>query len=342
MGELTFNGLRDRLSQGKIGGNYFLKAEDSFLRDEAIDLLTLAHLDDGSADFDLDLIDGEGVGAETLASRLETPPLLSPHRVVVIRSAQSLTPSARAVVERAVQGASSGRVLIVSAELPKSSKAKFYNVLQKNCTVVSLRAPRPSELPGWLVTRAQAAYGVKFDTAAAQLLAQGIGARLGILARELDKLVTYVSPRSEIGVEEVRAAAGALPQVDRWEWVDRALDREFESAVTDVPALLDTGENAVGLISALSEAFLRVGLARAGDTKLAEVLKRDGSYGYLRWKIPVYARQARGWTEAEIDSALAELLRADRLVKSGGLTDRAALQEVLLRIAVFASQGRRN
>ena len=67
-----------------------------------------------------------------------------------------------------------------------------------------------------------------------------------------------------------------------------------------------------------------------------------GCYGYLRWKIPVYARQARGWTEAEIDSALAELLRADRLVKSGGLTDRAALQEVLLFIAVFASQGGRN
>ncbi len=65
---------------------------------------------------------------------------------------------------------------------------------------------------------------------------------------------------------------------------------------------------------------------------LTRVLKRDGSYGHLRWKVRVYAKQSRSWRPEEIGIALEELLRADRLIKSGGLSDRAALEEALWRM----------
>jgi DNA polymerase-3 subunit delta len=176
---------------------------------------------------------------------------------------------------------------------------------------------------------------------AAQLLAAAIGIRLGVLARELEKLVSYVEPAKKIGLAEVRAAVGALPQVDRWSWIDKVAERRIGSAVAELPELLDSGESAVGIIGWLSESLIRVGLARAGEGVLVKVLKRDGSYGNLSWKVRTYVQQARHWTEAEIAGALEELLRADRLIKSGGLSERAALEEALLRIgAGDGSRGR--
>jgi DNA polymerase-3 subunit delta len=340
MGELTYDQLSDRVAKGKLGGNYFLHTEDPFLRDEAIALLTGVHLDGGSADFDLDQISGDDVDAAALASLLDTPPMLSTYRVLVIRGAQGLTASSRAVVERAVSQQVEGRVLVVAAEIPRRSKAKFYDVLRKACSTVSLRAPRSSELPGWLAKRAQALHGVELEMPAAQLMATGIGGRLGVLAQELEKLVNYVEPRKRIGLEEVRASVGALPQVDRWQWIDKVAERRIGPALDELPALLDSGESPVALIGAVSETLIRVGLAVEGEGVLVRVLKRDGSFKNLSWKIRAYVQQARHWTAGAIADALEELFRADRLIKSGGLSARQALEEALLRIEALGANGK--
>jgi len=341
MGELTYDQLSDRLARGKLGGSYFLETEDPFLRDEAIAAIVEAHLEGGSPDFDLDQISGDDADPSSLASLLQTPPMISRYRVVVIRAAQGLTPSSRSVVEEAVRHPVDGRVLVVAAEIPRGSKAKFYTTLAQSCTTLALATPGISEVPGWLARRAKAVHGVVLEMPAAQLLAAGIGARLGVLAQELEKVVTFVDPEKKIGVEEIRASVGALPQVDRWQWIDKVAERRIAAAVAELSDLIDSGESVVGLIGALSEALVRVGLALDGESTLVQVLKRDRNYGYLKWKVRVYAQQARRWTESEIETALGELLRADRLIKSGGLSDRAALEEALLRIGAGGDSGSR-
>lgn len=342
MGQLTYDQLGERLAKGGLGGSFFLKAEDEFLRDEAIDLIVREHLQGGSPDFDLDQVNGEDVDPAGLASLLETPPMISRFRVVVVRDGQGLGRGARTVVEDAARRGADWRVMVIAARIPRGSKAKFYDVLSRFCTTVSLSTPRPAELAGWLARRAKRHHGVTLDMEAAQLLAAAIGNRLGVLAQEIEKTVTFVEPRTRIGVEDVRAVVGALPQVDRWKWIDKVAERRFDEAVDELPLLLDSGEWAVGLISALGEALIRIGLAKGGQGALVSALKRDSSYRNLSWKVRVWMDQARGWSGEEIDRALAELLRADRLIKSGGLADRAALEEALLRIAMVGEgAGRR-
>ena len=335
MRELTYDQLAERLAKGKLGGGYFLKSDEPYLRDQAIKLLIEAHLEDGSSDFDLDQTSGDDADAAGLAALLATPPMLSSYRVTVVREAQGLTQKARAVVEEAVSQPVSNRVIIVAAQIPRGSKAKFYDLLKQHCTTVSLRAPSPAELAGWLAKQAKAIHGIEMDMPAAQLLASGIGTRLGVLVQELEKLASLVNVEKRITVQNVRAAVGALPQVNRWEWIDRVAERRIGPALAELPDLLDSGESAVGLIGALSEALIRVGLAREGENTLVAVLKRDGSYGNLSWKLRAYRQQSRSWDAPALAAALAELLRADGLIKSGGLSDRAALEEALLRIGAL-------
>lgn len=333
MGDLTYGQLRERVAGGRLDRHYFLKTKDPLLCDEAIRLLADAHLPETARGFDLDQVSGDAVEAEALASILETPPLLSPRRVAVVRDAQRLSPSARRVLEESLQRPVDGRVIIVAAEIPRGSRAKFYRRLADCCRVVSLDPPKSSQLPGWLVRRAREVHGLELEVEAARRMVAALGDRLGVLAQELEKLATYAADRDRVTLQDVERVVGVVPGTDRWSWVDAVMDRQFSRAIDELPGLLDGGESAIGLIIALGESLLRVGLAGEGREALVDALKRDGSYGYLKWKIRIYERQAAGWSVDAIDRALEELLRADRLIKSGGLADRVALEEAVLRIA---------
>jgi DNA polymerase III delta subunit len=74
---------------------------------------------------------------------------------------------------------------------------------------------------------------------------------------------------------------------------------------------------------------VRVGLALAGGR---EMLERELK-GYQRWQANKIAAAAKLWTPDDVDLALAEMLRSDRLLKSASLTDRQAIEELLLRLA---------
>lgn len=331
--DLTLTQLRSKLGKGLRGGLFYLHGSEAFLKGEAVGWIVDAHLDAADRDFNLDVFRGDTASADALAGALATPPAFAPHRVVVVRDAQELAPSARSALESALDRLPADVALVVTAEVPKGSKAKFYDRLKGAGVAVRAEPPAESALPGWLMERARKAHGLELDPAAAQLLASFLGRSLGVLTEELAKLADYVAPRTRIEAEDVRAAVGALPQVTRWDWIDLVLDRRFDRAIPLLRPLFDGGESGVALVAALGEALLRVGLAGSGDDALARAIKREGAWRYLAWKIPAYRSFASGWPPAVVERAIEDCLRTDRLLKSGGLDETALVEELLLRLA---------
>src|SRR5690606_16046476 len=129
--------------------------------------------------------------------------------------------------------------------------------------------------------------------------------------------------------DDVRAVGGYIPRVDRWGWFDRIGERKFSRAIQELPDLLDSGENAVGLVIGMTSHLLKLGLAVAGGAPGLERALRPNQ----RWLTKRLIPQARRWTADEIDLVLEELLRADRLLKSASLTEKQAMEELLLRLA---------
>ena len=335
--DLSLAQLRTKLRKGLRGGSFYLHGADDFLRAEAMDLILEAHLAAAEASFNLDTFRGDAVSAEALAAALATPPVLASYRVVVLRDAQQLNPSTRTALESVLERVPPDVAFVVTADPPKGSKAKFYDRLKRAGVAVRCESPPESALPGWLMERARAAHGVELDPAAAALLSSYLGRALGPLAEELRKLTDYVSPRTRIEADDVRAVVGALPQMTRYEWVDLVLDREMERALGALRPLLDGGESGVGLVNVLGEAFLKVGLAGAGGDALAEAIRRQGAWRYLAWKVPAYRAWSKAWPRRAVERALDECLRTDRLLKSGGLTEVALVEELVLRLLAEAA-----
>lgn len=324
------------LSTRPVSAAFFLHGEEEHLRGEMVDRVVDTFLDPATRDFNFDQLRGAETSPEALASILGTPPMMAEHRVVIVRDVQGLAPKAREVVESVVAAPPPGLVLVLIGQIPSGSKAKFYTVLQRMAASVEFSPVDLNDLPGLLIERAREIHDLELGLDGARALVSAIGASLGILASELEKLASYVGDRKEVTLEDVRAVAGYLPRVDRWAWFDLIMERRFPEALRLLPDLLESGESGVGLIIGMAGQLLRVGVAVAGGREALERELRQ----YQRWMAGRIVAASRLWTLDEIDLAAAEMLRSDRLLKSASMSDRQAMEELLLRLLGRLAEGR--
>lgn len=320
--------LARQLREGVKGGVYFLVGEEEHLRDTAAREVIAAHLDPATRDFNFDDVRGPDVTPETLGSLIGTPPMMAEWRVVVVRDAQALAVSAaaRSILEATTQRPPPGLALVLVADTG-SSKAKIWGTLKKRATAVEFPRLTEADLPGWLLSWAEAA-GVALEVDAARALAAAVGTDLAAAIREMEKLTDYVGERKTITREDVVAVVGAIPRQDRWAWMDMVAERRLDQARRALPVLLDTGDTGVGLVIGLANQFVRIGLFLAGGR---DALNRHLP-GNQKWLARKIEPQARRWRADEVDRILDHLRRADRLLKSAPLTQLQVMEELLLRM----------
>jgi DNA polymerase-3 subunit delta len=321
--------LSRSLAAGERGGVYFLFGDEEFLKEEAASRIVGAHLDDATREFNLDQIHGSEGTVESLASILQTPPLMAPWRVVVVREAQALagSPRARGVIEALLEREVPGLVLVLIGQIPERSRAQFYEVLKQKARAVEFAPLTSGDLPGWLMARS-AARAVELEPDAARALVAAIGSEIGVLERELAKLQDFVGERRQIGLADVEAAVGQITRQNRWDWFDLVGDGRLAEARAALPVLFDARESGVGLVLGLGTHFLRLAIAAAGGERALQ----NELPPHQRWLASRLARQARRWTPERLGSALDDLLRADRLLKSASLDEEQILEELLLRL----------
>lgn len=320
---------RRRRGADAKGGVFLLEGDEEFLKEEAAQALIDAHIDPATRDFNLDILRGPDLEPDTLLSICHTPPMMAEWRVVVVRDAQALAANARtrAALDTLLTKHVPGLALLLLAQLPDRNRAKTWDAVARSATVLRFPRPAAEELPDWAIARA-AEDGITLEAQAARALAAAVGAELGVLIRELDKLRDYVGERNRITRADVEALVGHIPHVTRWDWFDTVGSGKLDQARRDLPALLNAGESGVGLVIGLGTHMLRVAIAVSGGERALS----DALPPHQRWLARRIAQQARAWSVESMHGALDDLLRADRLLKSAPLTDWQIMEELMLRL----------
>lgn len=317
------------LASGKLGGVYFLFGEEEYLKEELATSIVAAHLDPATRDFNFDQIRGSDTTPEALASVIATPPMMAEWRVVVVRDAQALAASARtrSILEDTLEQQLPGLALILIATLPAGAKAQIYEKLKKQANAVALPLLNAADIPGWLMERARID-GFELQAKAAQAMATAMGAELGVLRQELKKLCEFTGDRKQITLTDVTEVVGSVPRQNRWEWFDMLGERRFAEARAALSILLDSGETGVGLVIGMGSHFIRLGILASGGEKALEAALPP----HQKWLANRLGRQARLWKVQQLEEALDQLLRADRLLKSSNLGELPVLEEFILRL----------
>jgi DNA polymerase III subunit delta len=323
--------LRSRLGK-EPGGVFYLHGSDAFRREEAARTLVESHLDPSTRDFNLDVLRGSEIDAETLASVLGTPPMMAEWRVVLLRETEALASSARTreMVLEAARTPPPGLALVLLCTVPERSSARFYRDLAKLARAMEFREIKADDVPGWLMDRARSHHDRELEEPAARALAQAVGPDLAYLTRELEKLDALAQDGEPLTAAHVAATGTRIPRQDRWQWFDRVGEKRFREALDGLEVLLQHGESGVGLTLGLATHLLRLGVAvDGGPGSLESVLPP-----HQKWLSRRYGAQARHWSGPEVAEAVQDLLEVDRLLKASTFSDRHLLESwVLKRLA---------
>ncbi|MFN9577461.1 MAG: DNA polymerase III subunit delta [Gemmatimonadota bacterium] len=303
---------------------YHFLGDDDFRKDEAVRRVMDAELEPSLRDFNLEQRRGGDLDPATLASLLDTPPMMSDRRVVVVREADGLRKGAREALARYCAKPAPDTVLVLVS--PAGAKAE--KGFAEGAVAVAFDALGEDDVEKWLAKRAKA-LGTAIEGPAASLLQSFAGNDLALLAQELEKLAAYTNG-APIGVAAVEAVVGVRPGHSMADLLDAVARRDAAAAVTLVPGVLAQPKTtAVQVVMALASQTLALGYLAArraegvGPGQLERetwgLLKGSGAYTGRPWPEAVSAwghAAAKGWWSAEAaERALPALLEADLALK---------------------------
>jgi DNA polymerase-3 subunit delta len=340
--------LRSAVKSGSFAPAYYFHGDDDYLKEEEVRRTVDAAIDAAARDFNFELLRGGDVDAETLGTAVSTPPMMAERRAVVVRDVSALKKDARAMLDRYLARPADDLLLILVA----SAGVKADKGLSGATASLEFKPLTGDRVPKWIAYYADHELKTTITDGAVALLQDAVGADLGQLKVELDKLASYASgaPINEVAVS---AVVGVRPGETTGDFLDAVGRRDAAAALAMLPAVLQQPKGgAVPLVIALTVQTLGIGWAQSarergtGEGKLSgelfNLLKETGVYPWRAWGefVSTCARASAQWSPRAIDHALDALLAADAGLKGSRVSSDEQLMSTLV-LTLCGSAGRR-
>jgi DNA polymerase III subunit delta len=304
---------------------YYLFGDDDFRKDDAVAAVIATAVDPGVRDFNVDVRRGNEIDAETLGAFLDTPPMMSDRRVVVVRDVAALKKDARSALDRYLDRPARDTVVLLVA----TAGGKADKVLADVASAIEFAPLRGDKLGDWIAARVKKVEAA-ITPEAVVLLQDSIGEDIGQLAIEIDKLASYAQGQGRDTIDE--DAVAAIVGVTKEETLGRLLDcvaeRDARNALAVLPRVLALPKTTgVQIVMALTTQTLALahGLAThaRGPGEYFGLLKETGPYLGRAWgeAVNTFVRSASAWTPPALDRALDALLAADHALKESRVSD---------------------
>jgi DNA polymerase III subunit delta len=319
---------------------YYVYGADDFLKDDAVRQLIAAVVDPATRDFNLEVRRGAEIDAGTLASLLDTPPMMADRRMVVIRDVGALKKDARGALDLYLTRPAPETVLVLIAS---GADGKADKKLEDVATIaVGFDALNDERVPKWIEHQV-AELGAVIDPRAVTLLHEAVGNDLPALMSELDKLVSYAAG-APIDERAVAAIVGIRNGETIGDLLDAVLERDASRALALLPHVLEQPKmGAVPIVMTMGTQFIAVAWARARRdagtpmgqmyNELFNFLKESrGAFVGRAWgdAVKSWTRGVERWTTPQLERALGFLLVADAALKESRVSSEEQVVATLI------------
>ena len=327
---MTYAALRERIRKQKFDPAYFLHGDNQFLVDELVSAIASAVVAPGLESFDRSVLYGDEVDAATLLNALETPPMGSHQRVIILHSVNKLSEKVRKALLEYLERPAASSILVATA--PKvDMKRQFYARLGKRTTQVVLSNLRERETVDWIRDRVKS-YGRTLDGKGALTLQNSVGTDQSYLANEIEKLVMCVGERRKITSEDVAAVAGESRANSIFELSDAIGRLDCYKSVKLVNNLLAWGQRPTGILAfMLRHMFILLGIKslQKRNATNQEMCRRLNLMPYF---LGGYIRQAARFSEAGLRERIELIQRSEGRLKSSGPDKGLELESLVYRL----------
>ncbi len=331
------------LKKRQVRPVYYLVGAEDLLKDDVVRMVTDAVLDPTLRDFNLDSRSASSLDPEQVFTLLNTLPMMSDRRVVVLRDVEAWQKRSRGRAEllRYLERPAAETVLLI---VQGSNDPDADAELSKHAVTVDC-APLPADRAvKWVLHKAELA-GLSVPDDAASHLVEATGGDLGTLNGEIEKLAALPSGTA-ITRELVGSLVGVRHGETMYDWRDAVFSGEASRALALLgPVLAQSGMSGVKLNNLVGTTLVGISLARAHldrgvrgsslERAVFNSLRQARPFGLGNWSAEAsnWSRWAQDWPAARVAAGLRAALEIDIAFKSTTLRDeQALLTELILQL----------
>lgn len=323
----------------KLRPVYLLVGSEHRLQSDVLAALREAAMEGGVPGLNDDHWVAGEVGVEQVLAGARTLPMLSPRRLVVVRSLERWEPKEGAKskdepLDRLadyVKDPSPTSVLVLLADKLDKRRRLMTTAHKAGCVVACEPLSRDA-LPGW-IQRAASERGNRLEPGVADLIAELAGPDLAPVADAVERLCLYAGAGAVISEDHVGECLVRLRPASVWELVDAVGRREIGPALAtlhDVYDPQDRGIRLVGLLAWSARQLLKFESASRAGLSPEESAKRAGAPPF---KARELSRRVQRIPRTDLERWLETLASVDLALKGGSKrSPKAVLEHAVIEL----------
>jgi len=342
---------------GRLKPGYVLVGDELFLQERCRAAVVKAFVPPDLRDFCLSDLDLSSISIFEVLGRAQTPSLMAPFQVLLVRNVRQLyTRGAKkdefAALDRYFRSPNPQALLIFIADFlripsdtrrmdmeDKSRFERLNETLGEHCGMVELARVNEEDAMRWIVSTAQEA-DTRVDPDAARELVDSLGADMMCISSELEKLLLYAVGRGRITLGDVETMVLGAKQRSLYELTDAISSRNRARAIALLHGLLNSSDGAED--SAIGHLYMLARTFRQMLVILEKNVRDQRAIWQALWqgfRIPPFAaddviRQARRYkSRRELTRALRLIARADLELRSSPPDKRLVLERLVYDLA---------
>ena len=336
---MNWNEFYQAIKAADIAPVYLFTGPEQYVKAEALQGLREKLLPPGLEMLNESIL--EGATAQQITDACETLPVMCDRRLVVVRdwpplmSGKSKNEDSEVQwIEKWLANPAQSCALVFYMRESADNKKKLTGILNKRAVVVSFDLLGDAELSRWCQARLKP-QGKKLDRQALNTLTFMAGRELIRLCGELDKLAAYVGPEQTVITEaDVKAVVPASLEYNVFELMNHLLNGDMLKAQQTVNSLLQSGQNAMGLLAMLTRQLRQMAHMKCALDAGEPVLSVQQTLKLHPYAAKQIARQCAKQTADRLTTLYRFGVDTDFAVKSGRLRDQDALNAILFRIGM--------
>ncbi len=330
MSKVYKSAVRD-LEAGQLASVYLVIGDEEWSRERFLKLLKSKVVDPEMADFNYDqLVANETKGQVAVDKACELP-MMSDRRMVMVTDCEKWKAKDLDAVTKYLADPNDQACLVLlftSAD----KRRKLFQSRSKAVRSLEFARPKSWELNDTIRDLALD-MKLKLTQEAVVMIADLAGDDLAKVSRELEKLSLYKLGSSQITKDDVEALMGRTRHVTRWELNDFIGKRDLGGALLKLHAIIASGEDPIGLLSAVNMHIKRLFTVK---TLLMKGIKDNGMIAQAVGVPPRVAGnlvdQQRAYSDCEMRAAFKIMRDTDIRLKSAAMNKKLLLDHLLTQI----------
>ena len=328
---MKFNEILANLSKKVYQPVYFLMGDETYFIDEICDYMVNHVLDESEKEFNQTILYGKDTDVATIISESKRFPLIGTHRVVIVKEAQHIRKIEG--LEVYLEQPQPSTILVICYKYKTLDKRKkFTKELAKKNVLFESKKLYDNQIPDWIQNHLSK-HKYSIHPKAAFLLSEYLGADLGKITNELDKLMLVNKKGQEITSDIIERNIGISKDFNNFE-LNNALGKRdilksnliikhFAANPKDNPLVVTIGV----LFGFFQKILLYHTLKDKSKKNVASTLKVNPFF------VRDYELAARNYTKGKLVKIISYLREYD--LKSKGVNNNSVSEGELLKELIY-------